>query len=415
MLARRRCLATLTARSAPRLPHAASAASVLDAEASGRISYTQRVKREPVDRRVMELIQELGVAMPQHRPRRRSKSEFLAEREATIQHQREAFNVLGNMGLKHATIQAAEAPEAAAVELAFAGRSNVGKSSLLNALTGKRCGTSGTIGIASVANRPGVTRSLNFYRNEVGAQLVDLPGYGFAHADEELVAQWQAEMRSFLAQRGGPLYVILVVDARQSLKQSDRDFLLWLDREAQVPVHVVMSKCDLIQAVELCKRYTVLGSDLRALQLRHWVPPHHMVSSKTMNGVELFRAALSTGMPEDVLKRQQKKYAKQSKAWGGGRQGAPEDRVEAAFGEVTTPAARDFAQKVLARQSAEAAENKAKAKTTLRQGTLVQDRRARREVAFGYWVQRAKRREVADELGTGGTSSSLSSGGQRRR
>ena len=95
-----------------------------------------------------------------------------------------------------------------------------------------------------------MTRSLNFYGNALGAQLVDLPGYGFAYADEEEVARWQEQMRRYLSQRGSPLRVVLCIDARQSIKQSDRDFLLWLDREASVPVHVVMTKCDLVLAEE---------------------------------------------------------------------------------------------------------------------------------------------------------------------
>ena len=86
-------------------------------------------------------------------------------------------------------------------EIAFAGRSNVGKSSLLNALTGKISNHKGTIGLASVANRPGVTRSLNFYSNPMGAQLVDLPGYGFAQASEEEMERWQSAMRTYLAKR----------------------------------------------------------------------------------------------------------------------------------------------------------------------------------------------------------------------
>ena len=108
--------------------------------------------------------------------------------------------------------------------------------------------------MAAVANRPGVTRSINFYSNAHGAQLVDLPGYGFAFAQAEEVTRWQTAMRDYLSSRGKPLRVLLIIDARQSLKQTDREFLLWLDREARVPLHVVMSKCDLVSAPELARR-----------------------------------------------------------------------------------------------------------------------------------------------------------------
>ena len=94
------------------------------------------------------------------------------------------------------------------------------------------------------------------------------------------------------AERGDVLEVddlLLVVDARQSLRRSDRDFLLWLDREAGVPLHVVMSKCDLVRREELARRYALLGASLRELQLRHYAQPHLMVSSKTGAGVELLR------------------------------------------------------------------------------------------------------------------------------
>lgn len=213
----------------------------------------------------MELIEDQGLGM-RRRIRRLSKQRVkeVAEEWRERKARTSESNVLARMGLKQASSTAQDLPPRPLVEIAFAGRSNVGKSSLLNALTGKISNHTGTIGVASVANRPGVTRSLNFYANPMGAQLVDLPGYGFAQATEDETARWQSAMRTYLAQRGHGgssdsdgtgegegegegegggrpefLRVILVIDARQPMKQTDRDFLLWLDREARVPLHVV--------------------------------------------------------------------------------------------------------------------------------------------------------------------------------
>jgi GTP-binding protein len=195
---------------------------------------------------VLELIDELSLGMRRVKRRGRTPPPPLQPRTRSL--------ALRQMGFVLQAHRLEELPPPPLAEIAFAGRSNVGKSSLLNAIAGKGGGVGGTIGLASVANRPGVTTSINLYANRHGAQLVDLPGYGFAFAKEEEIARWQHAMRSYLSSRGTPLRVLLLMDARQSLKASDRDFLLWLDREASVPMHVVMSKCDLVERTELARR-----------------------------------------------------------------------------------------------------------------------------------------------------------------
>lgn len=204
--------------------------TVMDAHASGELSVRQRLRRTPIDRDTLALIHELGVGM-----RKRGRRSERGEEQSQT---RKLPSVLSKMGFVQSSPDLEGMPPPALAEIAFAGRSNVGKSSLLNALSGNRTpGVRGTVGVAAVANRPGVTRTLNFYANPLGASLVDLPGYGFAYAAAPELAQWQGAMREYLARRGGPLRVLLLVDARQSLKQSDRDFCLWLDREAAVRVH----------------------------------------------------------------------------------------------------------------------------------------------------------------------------------
>ena len=252
-----------------KLPPANSArllcTQLIDTSASGKMSLSQRLKREPIRRDIMELIEDQGLGM-RRRTRKLSKQDMVevAEERREQKARTSESNVLARMGLKQATNTADELPPRPLAEIAFAGRSNVGKSSLLNALTGKISNHKGTIGLASVANRPGVTRSLNFYSNPMGAQLVDLPGYGFAQASEEEMERWQSAMRTYLAKRGHGgasegqgeaggqsdfLRVILVIDARQAMKQTDRDFLLWLDREAGVPLHVVRAHCAVPQGI----------------------------------------------------------------------------------------------------------------------------------------------------------------------
>jgi ribosome biogenesis GTP-binding protein YsxC/EngB len=197
---------------------------------TGTLSVRERLRRQVVPADVLEQIQSLGIARGRgNRPRAPAS---LGDRE---------LGRLGQVATAHSVDQL---PRPAEDEVAFAGRSNVGKSSLLNALGGKRIGPTSTQGLAAVKNSPGVTRSINFYGSQRrGPRLIDLPGYGFAFADPDAVAAWQHTMREFILTRGAPLRVLLVMDARQSLRQSDREFLLLIDREARLPLYVVMNKC----------------------------------------------------------------------------------------------------------------------------------------------------------------------------
>lgn len=282
-------------------PTVAARRGLSTAVAAGTLTVRQRLKSTPIDHRVLAHIQELGLGRRGVGNPRAQDAKLLRRR----------------LQKRFGFVQAAHAPEelpaVQSSELAFAGRSNVGKSSLLNALLGKNCGPRGTIGMAAVENKPGSTRSVNFYAapgvdgREVGAMLVDLPGYGFALAAPEAVEAWQATMRAYLGGRGAsPPRVLVLVDARQSLRALDRDMLLFLDREARAPHSVVLTKCDLVDPLELCRRYTLMDEELRGLELkrlRHGaVGLPHMVSARSGAGIIELRNQLIDVVPSATIR-----------------------------------------------------------------------------------------------------------------
>ena len=116
-------------------------------------------------------------------------------------------------------------PDAPMEEVAFAGRSNVGKSSLINALTGRR-------GLAKTSNTPGRTQQLNYFNLADRLYLVDLPGYGYAKAPESMVKQWQKMIFAYLQGRVNLKRVFLLIDSRHGIKKVDRDIMELLDKAA---------------------------------------------------------------------------------------------------------------------------------------------------------------------------------------
>lgn len=129
-------------------------------------------------------------------------------------------------------------PPADRPEVCFAGRSNVGKSSLINALTGRN-------GLARASNTPGRTQEINYFALGQQAYLVDLPGYGFAKAPVAVVAKWQALLKNYLAGRPTLRRAFALIDARHGVKDVDHEIMKLLDRSA-VPFQVVLTKIDKI-------------------------------------------------------------------------------------------------------------------------------------------------------------------------
>lgn len=130
-------------------------------------------------------------------------------------------------------------------EIAFAGRSNVGKSSLINALTGRKS-------LAKTSNTPGRTQQLNYFNLADCLFLVDLPGYGFAKAPESMVKKWQKTIFAYLQGRVNLKRVFLLIDSRHGIKKVDRDIMEMLDKAA-VTYQIILTKSDKISAAELEK------------------------------------------------------------------------------------------------------------------------------------------------------------------
>jgi GTP-binding protein len=159
-------------------------------------------------------------------------------------------------------------PDADRVEVAFAGRSNVGKSSLLNALTGRRA-------LARVSNTPGRTQTLNYYRQGAGLYLVDMPGYGYARASKAAIRQWTALIFEYLRGRATLARVFLLIDARHGIKEPDEKAMRLLD-EAAVSYQVVFTKTDKISQGD---HATLIGRTADALRLHGAAHPHILATS----------------------------------------------------------------------------------------------------------------------------------------
>ncbi|MBB2163988.1 YihA family ribosome biogenesis GTP-binding protein [Gluconacetobacter sp. 1b LMG 1731] len=169
-------------------------------------------------------------------------------------------------------------------EIAFAGRSNVGKSSLINALTGRKA-------LARASSEPGRTKQLNFFNLGDRLTLVDMPGYGYAKAAKDVKEDWQGMMFAYLRGRPTLQRVILLLDSRIEIKASDREIMTLLDRAA-VTFEIVLTKCDALKPGPLeAKRAQV--ADL-ARQHPAAYPEILLTSSESGLGIPELRAGLAS-------------------------------------------------------------------------------------------------------------------------
>ena len=181
-------------------------------------------------------------------------------------------------------VQLEQLPPPDRPEICFAGRSNVGKSSLINALTNRK-------GLARASNTPGRTRELNYFNVDERLNLVDLPGYGYARASKSDIANWTRLTRAFLRGRAGLRRVFLLIDSRHGIKPSDIELMDMLD-DAAVTYQLVLTKMDKLKRGELDK---VMRRTSRTIGKRPAAHPELMVtSSEKKAGLDDLRAEIAT-------------------------------------------------------------------------------------------------------------------------
>ena len=191
---------------------------------------------------------------------------------------RQLFNGTARFRLGVALLE--QLPEVRGVEVAFAGRSNVGKSSLINALTAVN-------GLARASNTPGRTRELNFFDVPDDLTLVDMPGYGYAKAAKKDVRQWQNVLKGYLRGRVGLSRAFVLIDSRHGVMTPDIEMFEMLD-DAAVPYQLVITKCDKINRHELAE--LEIETTARIKKRAAAIQSIHLTSSERGFGMDGLRA-----------------------------------------------------------------------------------------------------------------------------
>jgi GTP-binding protein len=169
-------------------------------------------------------------------------------------------------------------------EIAFAGRSNVGKSSLINALTGRRM-------LARISHTPGRTRQINFFDLDDRLMLVDLPGYGYAEASKTEVRRWTHLLSRYLQTRASLQRVCLLIDARRGIKEADRPLMRMLD-ESGVSFQIVLTKTDKLGTSEVAQIAERIVGELATHPAAY--PEIHLTSASKRLGIAALRATLGS-------------------------------------------------------------------------------------------------------------------------
>jgi GTP-binding protein len=198
---------------------------------------------------------------------------------------REAGRMLfaGEVEFLKGVVAMAGLPPPDRVEVCFAGRSNVGKSSLINAVTGRRA-------IARASNTPGRTQEINYFTAAATHYLVDLPGYGFAEAPKPVVERWQKLLKSYLAGRQTLRRAFVLIDARHGIKSVDEEILTLLDKSA-VTFQAVVTKADKVRAIDLDQTLDQIRAGLKKHPAAF--PDIVLTSSQTGMGIETLRAIIA--------------------------------------------------------------------------------------------------------------------------